>query len=129
MATRYTAMRSKGGISWSALGSVLGGAALGTAMGWSVLIVLQWVTFDACIPDLPFPQSFGVAVVAMGMVTVASLTRVVAPAPRSVWGASLVAAGLAFALSRGFAAHALHAASDCTWLLNPPVPEPAEQGR
>ncbi len=119
--------RPTGGISWSALGAVLGGAALGGALGWSVILVLEWVTFDACVPDPPIPLVFAVTVVAVVMVGVAAFTQVLLPPPRRVWGAWLVAMGLGFGLSRALAVHAEDAASDCTWLLNPPVREPAVQ--
>lgn len=124
---KRSVQRPSGGVSLQAMGAVLGGAALGAALGWSIITGLEWITFDACVPDPPIPRLFAFTVVSVGMVSVAAFVRVLSPAPQRVWGAWLLAMALGFGLTRALASHRERAASDCTWLLNPAVHEPAAQ--
>lgn len=109
-------------IQTSALLAVLGGAALGAALGANVLVVLDFVTLDACVREPSLPLVFSATLVAMGAVGVAALVRVADPRPAGPWTAAGLALALAAAGHVAYTQHREDARSDCTWIVNPPVP-------
>lgn len=105
------------------IAAFIGGGVLGAALAALVLIELAWITLDPCVTEPPIPLGMIAFLESVGAVGGVTIVHVLEIRAVRVWLAAV--AGLVLVIAFWFAllGHAVHAALDCTWKVNPPVPE------